>query len=186
MAASPFHSAIQAVLRPLEFAARAGAAQAERVLDLEDTVAKAARSAAMLAIPKEAREVLGVVAERFAAPLEGEARTDAVARSLAEMRPLSDPAWAATMLERGPEALPGFGPRRARTLAKRGLHTIADLLFHLPARYDDRRRTTKVVDLEVGRRATFVARLLVCEFFARRGRFARTFEAMTAPWPPRP
>jgi ATP-dependent DNA helicase RecG len=178
LAASPFHSAIQAVLRPLEFAARAGAAQAERVLDLEDTVAKAARSAAMLAIPKEAREVLGVVAERFAAPLEGEARTDAVSRSLEEMRPLSDPAWAATMLERGPEALPGFGPRRARTLAKRGLHTIADLLFHLPARYDDRRRTTKVVDLEVGRRATFVARVLVCEFVARRGRFARTFEAM--------
>ena len=44
--------------------------------------------------------------------------------------------------------------RRAEALAKRGLGSIADLLFRLPSRYDDRRTFVSIGDLEVGRRAT--------------------------------
>jgi ATP-dependent DNA helicase RecG len=62
------------------------------------------------------------------------------------------------------------------------LCTIADLLFHLPSRYDDRRSLAKVSELEVGLRGTFVARVLVSDFTARRGRSrarrGRAFEAV--------
>jgi ATP-dependent DNA helicase RecG len=65
------------------------------------------------------------------------------------------------------------GPKRAEALERRGLRTLEDLLFHLPARYDDRRALSPVGDLEVGRRATFVARVLVADFVSRRGRPGR-------------
>lgn len=38
------------------------------------------------------------------------------------------------------EALPGVGPRRAQLLARLGLKTLRDLVFHFPSRYYDRRR----------------------------------------------
>ena len=37
--------------------------------------------------------------------------------------------------------LRGVGPQRAEALAGAGLHVAGDLLFHLPIRYEDRRRT---------------------------------------------
>ncbi|HVR29813.1 MAG TPA: ATP-dependent DNA helicase RecG [Thermoanaerobaculia bacterium] len=37
-------------------------------------------------------------------------------------------------------ALPGIGPKRAAALAEHGIATLGDLLRHLPARYQDRRR----------------------------------------------
>ncbi len=41
-------------------------------------------------------------------------------------------------------ALPGIGPKRARLLAKLGVTTIRDLLFHFPRDYQDRRQTTTI------------------------------------------
>ena len=43
--------------------------------------------------------------------------------------------------------LKGVGPQRAALLAKLGLATVRDLLFHLPRDYEDRRRITKIRDL---------------------------------------
>ncbi len=34
--------------------------------------------------------------------------------------------------------LKGVGPRVAETLAAKGIHTIEDLLYYLPFRYEDR------------------------------------------------
>ncbi|MFC3908515.1 ATP-dependent DNA helicase RecG [Legionella dresdenensis] len=53
------------------------------------------------------------------------------------------------MLSQSCETLPGVGPALAGKLAKCGIHTIADLLFHLPYRYQDRTRITPVRDLRV-------------------------------------
>ena len=58
-------------------------------------------------------------------------------------------------------ALPGFGPKRAAALARRGLRTCEDLLFHLPARYDDRTRLARIGELQVGLRATFAGEVLL-------------------------
>ena len=43
--------------------------------------------------------------------------------------------------------LPGAGPRIAERLARLGIHTIRELLFHLPARYQDRTRLAAIGSL---------------------------------------
>lgn len=51
------------------------------------------------------------------------------------------------MLIQSCETLPGVGPSISAKLAKCGIHTIQDLLFHLPYRYQDRTRITSIQDL---------------------------------------
>lgn len=173
MGASPFAKALDAVLAPLRFAARDDFAGLARVRGLEPAVARAAARAARLAVPRDVRQRLERVAARFAAPLAEEARRAEVSAALADLEPLAAPGFAEAALARPLSALPGVGPRRAETLAARGLRRVADVLFHLPARYDDRRALVRVKDLAVGRRATFVARVLGVDFAPSRGRGGR-------------
>ncbi len=44
-------------------------------------------------------------------------------------------------------AMPGIGPKRAAALASRGIETAADLIFHLPSRYQDWRERSSPDDL---------------------------------------
>jgi ATP-dependent DNA helicase RecG len=43
--------------------------------------------------------------------------------------------------------LPGVGPGRAKVLEEHDLHTINDLLWYFPYRYEDRRHPTRIADL---------------------------------------
>jgi ATP-dependent DNA helicase RecG len=179
---SPFQTAIEAVLKPLEFAARNDFTHIDRVRDLEATVAATTSQALELAIPTDAEKLLTRVAKQLSGGQDEGRRRATIRRALDDLRLLADPRWCEAALERSPSALPGVGPKRAEALARRGLQSIADLLFHLPSRYDDRRSLAKVADLEVGRRATFVGRVLVSDFTSgrsrRRGRRGRAFEAV--------
>ncbi|MEW6667121.1 MAG: ATP-dependent DNA helicase RecG [Thermodesulfobacteriota bacterium] len=47
-------------------------------------------------------------------------------------------------------SLKGIGPARARALAERDIHTVLDLLFFTPIRYEDRTRITPIRDAEPG------------------------------------
>src|SRR5258705_510935 len=70
---------------------------------------------------------------------------------------------------------------RAEQLARRGLRTVEDLLYRLPAGYDDRRALAQVGALEVGAHVTFAARVHDCGFAGwrgRGGRGGRMFEAL--------
>jgi ATP-dependent DNA helicase RecG len=181
MPGSPFQAALDAVLRPLEFAARDDFAQLGRVHSLEATLAAAARHARGLAIPRDAQDLLRRVEESFAEELPPDERRRRVEAALRRLRPLADADWAPAALARSPTALAGVGPRRAEILARRGLASVEDLLFHLPVRWDDRRSLAPVGSLEVGRRATFVAKVLASDFATRRGRggrLGRSFEAL--------
>lgn len=51
------------------------------------------------------------------------------------------------MLTQSCEQLPGVGPVVAKKLHACGIHSIQDLLFHLPYRYQDRTRITAIRDL---------------------------------------
>ncbi len=51
------------------------------------------------------------------------------------------------MLTHACDTLPGIGPALAAKLAKCGIHTIQDILFHLPYRYQDRTRITPIQDV---------------------------------------
>lgn len=46
--------------------------------------------------------------------------------------------------------LSGVGAKVAEKLEKVGLHTVQDLLFHLPLRYEDRTRVYPIVQLHHG------------------------------------
>src|SRR3990172_2100671 len=59
--------------------------------------------------------------------------------------------------------LQGIGPKRAEQLAGIGLLTVEDLLYHLPFRYEDRRRIKKVAAAVVGREESFVGRLVALQ-----------------------
>ena len=109
------------------------------------------------------------VRKAFAKPLEPDAVRPAIERALERLAPLAADDYAERALADGTERLPGLGPRRAELLAKREIRTVLDLLFLLPTAYDDRRALSRVGELEVGSRATFVARVLGCGFGTWRG-----------------
>src|SRR5213593_2201926 len=44
----------------------------------------------------------------------------------------------------------GVGPQRAEALAKAGVSTVEDLLYHLPLRYEDRRHFARITELQPG------------------------------------
>ncbi len=56
--------------------------------------------------------------------------------------------------------LKGVGPQLAQKLAKRSIHTVQDLLFHLPLRYQDRRRITPLRGLRQGEWAVVQGRIV--------------------------
>jgi ATP-dependent DNA helicase RecG len=140
-------------------------------------VADAAARALALAIPVDAKQRIARIEAAFAKPLAPAQKRAAVERALAELAPLREPAYAEAAIARGLGDIPGVGPKRAQQLAQRGLRSIADLLFHLPSRYDDRRTSVRISELEVGRRATFSGEIKVSDFGPRKGR-QRTFSAV--------
>lgn len=72
--------------------------------------------------------------------------------------------WSAT----GVRYLKGVGPKVAEKLAKLGLKTQRDLLFHLPLRYEDRTRITAVGSLQPGQRSLVQAEVLYTSTHFRR------------------
>ncbi len=167
--ASPLQDALEGLVRPLEFAARDDFAHVLRIKGLVATLADAGRRVRGLAHPPDLDGLLDAVEEVLeecddaAGDVPGgdvaqrEKLTSCVERALKILAPVSSPGWVAGLLDRSPACLSGVGPKRAALLAKRRISTIADLLFHFPVRYDDRRSLVRVGDLQVGAHATFVA-----------------------------
>jgi ATP-dependent DNA helicase RecG len=54
----------------------------------------------------------------------------------------------------------GVGPQRAELLARRGIHTLEDLLTYLPFRYEDRVHFSQVRDIRPGGIYTIRARVM--------------------------
>jgi ATP-dependent DNA helicase RecG len=52
--------------------------------------------------------------------------------------------------------LKGVGPKKAELLAKLGVVTVADLLYHFPLRYEDRTSIKKIAEIEADRVETVV------------------------------
>ena len=60
-------------------------------------------------------------------------------------------------------SLPGVGPALAAALERLGLHTLQDLGFHLPLRYEDRTRLTAIGELHAGDTAQVEGRIEAIE-----------------------
>jgi len=63
----------------------------------------------------------------------------------------------------GITSLPGIGPAVATAFDRLGLHTLQDLWFHLPLRYEDRTHITAIRDLRAGETAQVEARIEAIE-----------------------
>ncbi len=55
----------------------------------------------------------------------------------------------------------GMGPQRAAAVARLGVATVEDLLFHVPLRYEDRRRFARIADLRPGMQVSVAGRVAV-------------------------
>ena len=66
--------------------------------------------------------------------------------------------------------LKGVGPALAEKLARLGLHTLQDLLFHLPLRYEDRTRVHPIGTLREGSHVMIEGEVLHAEQVQRRRR----------------
>jgi len=83
-------------------------------------------------------------------------------RSFSNRIPNSEPSTNAG-LQTPLRYLQGIGPKRAEQLAGIGLLTVEDLLYHLPFRYEDRRRIKKIAAAVVGHEESFVGRLVALQ-----------------------
>jgi len=74
--------------------------------------------------------------------------------------------------------LKGIGPKRRRALERAGVCTLEDLLFHLPFRYEDRRKVHKIASLRPGQKALFGGRIVSTEVKRTRRRRFSIFRAV--------
>lgn len=63
-------------------------------------------------------------------------------------------------LDRPAQFLKGVGPRRSESLAKLGLLTARDVLYHVPRRYEDASTVQPIRSLEPGMEATVIGRIV--------------------------
>ncbi|WP_132544278.1 ATP-dependent DNA helicase RecG [Plasticicumulans lactativorans] len=77
---------------------------------------------------------------------------------------------AEALAERPLTALKSVGPRQAERLARLGLHTVGDLLFHLPLRYQDRTRVVPIGSLTPYTEAVIEGEVLLAEVVVRKRR----------------
>ena len=66
--------------------------------------------------------------------------------------------------------LRGVGPHLSDKLARLGVHTLSDLLFHLPLRYEDRSKITRIGTLRPGDMAAVEGTVEIAEIVIRRRR----------------
>jgi ATP-dependent DNA helicase RecG len=64
--------------------------------------------------------------------------------------------------------LKGIGPRVAETLAAKGIHTLEDLLYYLPFRYEDRINPRTIEELKPGEMASVIAEVRTSGLFRTR------------------
>ncbi len=69
----------------------------------------------------------------------------------------------------------GVGAQRAAALARLGVVSVGDLLYHVPLRYEDRRRLVPIAELRAGERVAISGVITVSGL--RRGRRLSLFEA---------
>jgi ATP-dependent DNA helicase RecG len=65
-------------------------------------------------------------------------------------------------LETGIQYVKGVGPRMAERFERLEVKTVEDLLYHLPARYEDRRQVVGLGELVGGQRATVLGEIRAC------------------------
>ena len=74
------------------------------------------------------------------------------------------------------QSVKGVGPRRARDLAAKNIHTVEDLLYTLPYRYEDRTRFCPVRDLQPGETTSILVEVLTAGLVVTRKSRLKIFD----------
>jgi ATP-dependent DNA helicase RecG len=82
--------------------------------------------------------------------------------------------WLSTPLQ----FLKGVGPRKAADFARAGLHTVEDLLYRFPLRYEDRSRLQPIASLREGQTVSIAGDVITCGLRGTRRPGFRIFEAL--------
>src|SRR3954471_4446319 len=82
------------------------------------------------------------------------------------------------VLQTSLQYLKGVGPRKAADFARANLHTIEDLLYRFPLRYEDRSRLRPIASLKEGETVSISAEIVQCGLRATRRPGFRIFEAL--------
>lgn len=77
-------------------------------------------------------------------------------------------------LESQVQYVKGVGPRLGGLFEKMGVHTVRDLLYHFPRRYEDRTRFARISQLKHGEPATVLGTVLAADNVQTRGRLVIT------------
>ena len=98
--------------------------------------------------------------QRAASKLEGRALDGATAAAVERaLGPLLDPEYPTRELSAAPDRIPGIGPKAVGSLARKGIHSVEQLLLFLPRSYEDRRVLVPIEELRVGHAACFEGRV---------------------------
>ncbi len=81
-------------------------------------------------------------------------------------------------LEASLQVLPGVGPVKARSLATLGLHTLGDLLYYFPRRYNDYSQLKTIHELAYGQDITVIASIQDVSMHPVRNRKIKITEAV--------
>jgi ATP-dependent DNA helicase RecG len=165
---------LAALRRPLEFLLNASPATAARTHLPGNALALRARALADAFPGDRRRGILESLAQRLetfeaAAPEERGSLAQRLWEELENLtrKPAPPPyrmskgelQQALEQLQRPVQFVRGVGPRRAELLRKSGIQTVEDLLFHLPFRYEDRRRISRIRDARPGEDASVMGEL---------------------------
>jgi ATP-dependent DNA helicase RecG len=82
------------------------------------------------------------------------------------------------VLQTALQYLKGVGPRKAADFARANLHTIEDLLYRFPLRYEDRSRLRPIASLKQGETVSISGEIVQCGLRATRRPGFRIFEAL--------
>lgn len=161
---------LTALEKPLRYAARHNFARLAQLRDLERYMQHHLTAVQALSPPKALVPLLHQLAQAIQgvdtlALLDKQARLQHLDHVLSQIREtLSAPTEtsppppapvADAPLARPVQFLRGVGPKRATLLQKLHIHTVNDLLWCLPTRYEDRRQITPLGRLQPGQRETF-------------------------------
>jgi ATP-dependent DNA helicase RecG len=172
MADSKLHTHLTQLAKPLQFARRQNFAHLAALRDFERYVHHHLRALRTLSCPAGVVPLLDRLAEAVhdfdALPLPAKRnRLHRFQHLLTALRqaaeepgdtcagPQPPPAVSADVLAQSVQYVRGVGPKRATLLHKLSLHTVHDLLWYLPTRYEDRRHVSPLGLLQPGKRATF-------------------------------
>ncbi len=171
---TPLAELLQALAPPLEYLAADDFRRLDQTrLPLDALAARLARAragsggaaAAPLAelsevfatLQHEPAETHGAALRRAHALLPALREAVGTTPAWADYRPATGPVEPALAALAGSvEVVRAVGPKRTADLARFGLATVEDLLFHLPFRYEDRRALRPLAELRVGDEATAI------------------------------